>query len=1051
MAETEHDRQGLFDFFYTRPYLLYSLIGAFFVLGVYGLVVMPKNLFPDSDRPTVVVMTQVPGATPNVVAATVSKPIEMEISSLSLIRQVSSTNIAGMSIVSAEFEYEKGLDPAALDVNNAINKVRAKLPQGVNPAIYTTGAFTLPVDVFALSPKGNGLSIEDVRKLADSDIKPALLRNPAIGNVEVFGGYQAAMVIRVDPFKAKASGVALDKIAATISALDRDLPVGFAKSADSFMTLTVYGERDRVEELKALPVAPNVRLGDIASVGWEHQTRFSGYLGNGKPAIAVAIQRAPGGSVLDTSKAARAEIAKLKARYANIDFALTDTQRVLIETANTNMLDALRDAIVFTLLVILIFLGNFRAIVAALASIPMVFFATIAIRWLTGGDLNTVVYTAIILAMGMLVDDAVVVLENIERHLQDIQNSVKASLVSDRERLENAIIHGTKEVVGPVFAGTVATIAIMFPFLFVGDFPQQIYRPLISTLIIALLVSYFLSITFIPSLCFYLYRNGHQKTRFELGLERFYERTFGRLVGPYVGMLSFSHRGKSRLRRVLMTQGVIVLLVLSLSRIMPVIGKDLMPPMDTGIIKAQVDFSANETVETVEARLGPFIKWLHARPEVLMSSVTFGSEPGVLSLGSGSLPTEAKMTINCVNRFARKKNIWQIEDEIRTKLMGLQNVKSVDVYDFGATPMSSIKAPVDTRLYAEDYHLLPEAARKAASAMRGVKGFTSVSTSWDNDFTEARLDIDRNRALAYGMTPAAIAAQLPLAGIPVALAANLVSMDTQFVRLYFDHGVGDRLRDLSLIPIQTAKGPVPLSTFASIREDFTANKIERNRMLYSLDVSGYRRNRPISIITADTVAGLKKAGIKGVLMDQQGDIFQMKDSFARMIKAIAIGIVLLLLCLVAIYQSLRMSVVMVLVLPLSMIGASWGMLAFNKPSCMPSMVGVMLLFGIIIKNSVLLIDFYQQHRKNGESPFDSAVESVRARFRPVLMTAFGTIAGMIPIALEWAVGLEKLSPLADVAIGGLLVGTVLTLIYIPMFAYSVEGQESPSLTRGENV
>ena len=209
-----------------------------------------------------------------------------------------------------------------------------------------------------------------------------------------------------------------------------------------------------------LPILPNVKLGDIATIDWEHQTRFSGYLGNGKPAIAVAIQRAPGGSLLDTSKAGRSEIEKLKARYRNIDFQLTDTQRILIETANTNMLEALRDAIIFTLLVILLFLGNFRAIIAALASIPMVFFATIAIRWLTGGDLNIVVYTAIILALGMLVDDAVVVLENIERHLKEM-----------KEGLEKAIVHGTREVVGPVFAGTVATIAIMFPFLFVGDFP----------------------------------------------------------------------------------------------------------------------------------------------------------------------------------------------------------------------------------------------------------------------------------------------------------------------------------------------------------------------------------------------------------------------------------------------------------------------------------------------------------------------------------------------------------------------------------------------------
>jgi multidrug efflux pump subunit AcrB len=1017
----------MFDFFHKRQYLLYSLIAGLFVTGVYGLIVMPKNLFPDSDRPTVIVMTRVPGATPNVVAATVSKPIEREISSLVLIRRVSSTNIAGMSIVTAEFEYEKGLDAAAVDVNNATNKVRDELPTGVNPSIYTAGAFVLPVDVFALSPANAGLSLDELRKIVESDIKPALLRNREIGNVEVFGGFQSAISINVDPFKAKAQGVGLDKVAATIQALNRDVPVGFSKGADAFYTITFYGERDRVEDLQLLPLAPNVRLGDVATVKWEHQKRLSGYLGNGSPAIALAVQRAPGGSVLATSTAARTVIDSLKARYPNIRFELADTQRTLIATANSNMLEALRDAIIFTLLVILLFLGNLRAVVAALASIPMVFFSTIAIIWVLGGELNIVIYTAIILALGMLVDDAVVVLENIERHLTEL-----------KEGLETAIISGTREVIGPVFAGTVATVVIMFPFLFVGDFPQRIYRPLISTLIIALLVSYFLSITLIPSLSFFLYRWGSAKTRFERALEGLYERTFGRLVGPYLAILRFSNGRWSILRRVLMTLAVVALLVVSIGRIMPVIGRDLMPPMDTGIIKARVKFSANETVDAAERRLTPFLRWLHGRPDVVMSSVTFGSEPGVLSLGSGSLPTEAMMTINCVDRFQRKESIWQIEDEIRQQLARMQNVKAVDVYDFGATPLSSIKAPVVARLLAEDYHILPAAAAKAAAALSTVKGLTSVATSWDNDFTEARLEIDSNRALDYGMTPVQIAAQLPLAGTPVGVSGNLVSMPGQAVRLYFNRPFEGNLKELPLIPIQTPKGPVPLEALARIDYGLTANKVERDQMLYALDVSGYRSTRAISTLTDDAESALKAAGITGVQVSQEGDIYQMQDSFARMIKSIGIGVVLLLMALIAIYQSVRLSVVMILVLPLAMVGASWGMLFFNKPSCMPSLMGTLLLFGIIIKNSVLLIDFYQTFRRQGGSSFEAAAESVRVRFRPVFMTAFGTIAGMVPIALERAVGLERLSPLADVAIGGLLVGTVLTLIYIPMFAYSLD-------------
>jgi len=314
------------------------------------------------------------------------------------------------------------------------------------------------------------------------------------------------------------------------------------------------------------------------------------------------------------------------------------------------MLEALRDAIIFTLLVIMIFLGNFRAIIAAGLSIPMVFFATMAVIWLTGGELNIVVYTGIILALGMLVDDAVVVLENIERHLNE-----------KHEDLQTAIMEGTKEVLMPVFAGTVATIAIIFPLMFVGDFPQHIFRPLIETLIIALLVSYFLSITFIPKLSVWLYRNGTQKTKIEKWFERFYQNTIGRLVAPYIGILKFSNGRWGVLRRIALTVAVLLILVLSIKNILPLIGKDVMPPMDTGIIKVQVAFSTNDTVDTGEKRLKPFLSWLHDQSWIRMSSVAFGTEPGVLSLGSGNLPAEATITINTVNRFARKASIWELE------------------------------------------------------------------------------------------------------------------------------------------------------------------------------------------------------------------------------------------------------------------------------------------------------------------------------------------------------------------------------------------------------
>jgi multidrug efflux pump subunit AcrB len=1027
----------MFSYFYRRPYLTFALITAFFIIGIMGLIEMPKNLFPDAERPTVIVITQIPGATAKVAASTVSKPIEEEIARLGLIREVSSLNVANFSIVKGEFEYKKGLDAAAVDVSNALSIARSKLPSNANPAIYTSGAFTLPVEVVTLTPKDGSLSLPDLRKVADSFIKPYLLGKPAIGNVEVFGGYQSAINIALDPLKAKKYGLDFNKVANAISATNKDMPLGFLKGENGFFTLTYYGDKADVHSLKNLYVAPNVHLSDIADVDWGYQKRFSGYIGNGKEGIAMAIQRAPGGSVLDVSKAARAELKTLQAQYPNIEFQISDTQRDLIETANTNMLEALRDAIIYTLIVLLFFLGNFRAIIAAGLSIPMVFFGTMAVIYLTGGELNIVVYTAIILALGMLVDDAVVVLENIERHLGELH-----------EDLETAIEQGTKEVLSPVFAGTIATIVIMFPLMFIGDFPQHIFRPLISTLIIALLVSYFLSITFIPKLSFYLYKNGTKKTRIEKFFEWLYQSTMGRLVSPYVGILKFSNGRFSFIRKLLLTLGVLAVLLVSVKTIMPLIGKDTMPPMDTGIIKAHVVFSANDRVEDSENKIKPFLKWLHEQPEVKMSSVAFGSEAGVLSLGSGNLPSEATITVNCVNRFERKKSLWNIEDEIRDALHKLPGVKTADVYDFGATAVSSIKAPLDVRIKSSDYDKLPEIAAKIASVLTPIKGLTSVSQSWRSDFSEIKVDIDTNKALSYGMTPAAIVQQIPIRGQVLSLSGNLSSMSTQYVRLYLKGSFSEDIQSLKSMLIQTPKGEqLPITSIAKISRNLTQAKIERDQMLYSIDVNGYRSTRPVSHITADAEEALKKVDTAGFIVSQEGDIVSLDDSFARMTKAIGIGIIILMLTLIVIYRSVKLGLVMIVVLPLSMIGASWGMLLFNKPSCMPSLIGILLLFGIIIKNAVLLVDFYQNFRRH-ESPFESALESVRVRFRPVMMTAFGTIAGMIPIALEQAVGLERLSPLADVAVGGLIVGTLLTLIYVPMFAYGFD-KETPKKTKAK--
>jgi multidrug efflux pump subunit AcrB len=1020
----------MFEFFLKKDYLLYSIIGIFIILGVIGLLKLPKNLFPDASRPQVVIISQVPGATAEISANSISKPIEEEVSKLSLVREVSSINVANYSIVKIEFEYKKGLDAALVDVANMLSVAKSKLPYKVSSAIYPIGDFTLPVDVLALSPKNSSITLPEIRKIADSFIKPSLLTNPKIGNVEVFGGYEGSIIIKIDPQKIKKYNINVANLIRRISAINKDIPFGFAKSSNSFFTLTYYGEKSDINRLKNIAIGLNVLLKDVAEVKWSYKKRTSGYIGNGKKAIAIAIQRAPNQSVLEVSDEVRKQLEKLEILYPNIKFEIADTQRDLILLANKNMIEALRDAIIYTLFVLLFFLGNFRAILAAAFSIPFVFLGTIAVIWLIGGELNIVIYTAIILALGMLVDDAVVVLENIERHLKKTAD------------IQKSIITGTKEVLAPVLSGTAATVAIIFPLMFVGDFPQRIFRPLILTLIIALLISYFLSVTFIPKLALFLYKNGTGKTAIEKWFQNLYSKSFGKIANFYEMVLNYSNAKNSKTRRVFLIGGIVLVFVFSLKNIFPLLGRDIMPPMDTGIIKANISFSSNDSVEKAENKLTPFLKWLNSQKWLKSSSISFGSEFGVLSLGSGNLPTEATMTIMAIDRFQRKKSIWEIENEIRNKLYLLEGIKKVDVYDFGATALSTIKAPIDIRIKSFQYAYLPQAAQKAEEVLKKTKGLTSVSKSWNNDFYEAVIDIDVNKAFYYGITPFDIASQLLLKGNRIGITSDLSALNSEFVRVYFKEEFSQNFQTLRFLPISTKRGAIPLEKIAKIYFSFAPSKIERNDLLYSIDVKGYRALRPVTHIVADIDDTLKKVSFAGFSVKNEGDIVQLKDSFLRIIKAIAIGTVILFFVSAIIYESFLLSAVMILVLPLALIGASWSMIIFDKPSCMPSMVGVLLLFGIIIKNGVLLVDFYKNYRKRGNAPFESALKSVKIRFRPVMMTAFGTIAGMLPISFEQAVGLERLSPLADVAVGGLLVGTFLTLAYVPMLAYILDNKET---------
>lgn len=1010
-------------YFISRPHLVFAVLIGLSALGVVGFFRIPRDLFPPADRPQVAVVTVEPGASARYVADHVSAIIERQLYTINGIRRVYSTSNDGFSIVTAEFNYAKPIAEAKTDAANALTKIGNLLPADIQtPSVYEITSYTPPVIVLSLSPKpGSRLGLADLRYMAENYIKPELLKAGNVSNVDVFGGFQKEIDVFIDNAKLAGLRLTAQDVAAALRLGNKNMPMGIVMNQTNQNVFRLLTEAADIRQIGDINITPSVKLKDVAVVSYGIKDPTSLYRGNGTQGIALAVQRPFGGAVLDTINSVNKLLPELKKRFPQLEIRTTDSQEELVKLSNSNMLDALRDAIIFTSLVIFVFLADLPLTVIAGMSIPFVYLATIGIMWLLGIGFNIVSLTGIILALGMLVDDAIVILENIKRHHQELGKSA-----------ERAAIDGTEEVMLVVFGGTLATAVIMLPLLFVGDFPEKIFRPLAGTLMIAVLVSYVVSITFIPIVAKKFM--GIKGFRFEGRLNAWMEKALAPLKVFYINLNRFmmEHR---KLRPAFILP-LFMLFAVSLRVILPLEGRDLMPPMDTGIAKVKVTLASNTSIWKVNERAAELEKYIYSLGDIQSVSTAIGTEPGVFTVAGGT-PYQLLMTVHFVNRFDRKRSIWTLEGEIRDFARGLPGVKYADAYDYGATAFSSIVANVDATLFGSSIKDLDAAGKDVMGAMALTKGLKSYSRSWDTDSREEDFRIDKNKCAMYGVTPGGVAGQVAQ-GLTGAVSSVLTIPNETglMIKVIEKKDLRDRVGKFGSYLVATPRGFVPLAAMGDFVDSTEPTVITRQGMQYSLDVYGYRATFPITHIMESFDAAMKKVKLPdGVTLKQTGDIDTMTNAMLRMLSAIAMGIVILYLVMVPLFGSWKAPVAIIVAIPLGAIGGAWSLLLADKHACLPAIMGFVLLGSIIVKNSILLIDFIQTYEREGKDLKTAIYDSITVRTRPILMTAFGTAVGMVPIALEWAIGLERLSPLAIVSIGGLIFGTFLTLVYVPYFYY----------------
>jgi multidrug efflux pump subunit AcrB len=1014
-----------------RPHIILSFLALFVFAGIMGYGKMHRNLFPNSNYPEVALVIVQPGASAKTMASNIAVPVEEELYALDEIRRAYSNTIDEVTVIRAEFEYSKDIDTAVNDVTTALSKIRAKLPKDIKePQIIKITEATAPVLVVAMSPnEGTALSLEDIRDLASSNIKHTLLKTKGVANVDIFGGYEKELQIIVDKEKLDVYQLSLGQIIATLQKNNNEYAVGFVSNKEHRYLLQSKGKRDQVSMLKALMLTPDVKLSDVADVYFGHYENSAAYYGNGKAAIALSIQRSVSADVIQTIDKVEHIIAGFKTQYPNINFEVSDTQKETIVQSTTNMFEALRDAIIMSTIVVFLFLASFRQILVVLVTIPLVYASTIALMWLVGIDFNVVTLTAIILALGLLLDDTVVVMENIERHYRELGKDIRT-----------AVFDGTKEIMFADLSGTITTMIALAPMLFVGGYPQTVFGPLVGTLLLGLVASYVISIVAVPLLSLHILAIQNPLL---LKVENGFHTVIGRANDYIQSFFATIVRAitASKPLGFFSIAVLIALFVTSVKIVMTVVGQELMPPMDTGGVNIKITTDANLPIEKSEAIMKQVNVLVREQGEILRISGSIGSEAGVMSIGSGSGTDHLAIVATYVDRYQREEDIWEISTSLRKEIAKIPHVKYLDIAPYGSTALASIRASVDAKLSSSDLYSLQAAGHDVEKALQKTQGIISTSTTWDMDKVVYNLDIDEAEALRYGLKRSDITSQLQLVlrGAPVATFAKANSMDYT-VRVWLPKQQIDQFDTILSMLIDTPKGKIPLNKVASLNFSKEPSSITREGLEYTLEVYGNREKGAISHIMANFEKQLEEVKLpQGVELEQIGDIKQFKSSAERMIGAIIIAVVLMFFTLIVMFGNVKISLMILFSIPLTIIGASWTMLAIGYHVSMPAMMGFMLLSGVIVNNAILLIHFALEQIQAGLNKREAMLESIRIRTRPVLMTAFAVSVGMLPVAQGAAIGLERLAPLGAVAIGGLIMGTIMTLVFIPIvFIWTVK-------------
>jgi HAE1 family hydrophobic/amphiphilic exporter-1 len=987
------------------------------------------ELLPDFSPPILTVTTTYPGASPATVESQVSKPMEDALSGLENISEVTSFSLDNASVLLLEFKESADIDKSLEDAQRKINNVLNNLPEGAqSPVIAKIEPNASPVlQVSAVAEK---MDERAFMVLMDDQILPQIKQTKGVAEVQVIGGEKREFRVNVDKDKMKLYGLSLSGINQAISASNVEFPTGKLKNNDEQMTVRLAGKFKTVEDLRNLIVSASgtstVRLADVADVedGSEDQVTVSRF--NGVNGIGLRIKKQSDANAVDMARATKARFKEIEKKYKKegIKFTVaTDTSIPTIESVDAVIHD-LELAVLLVAAVMLLFLHSLRNAFIVLISIPASLISTFVAMYLLGYTLNLMTLLAMSLVIGILVDDSIVVLENIYRHLQ----------MGKKRR--QAALDGRNEIGFTALAITLVDVVVFSPVVFIEGTISDILHQFSIVVVVSTLMSLFVCFTLTPWLASRFAKEVKLNPKNPLqAILIWFERRVTIFTEQYVKLVGWSLRHK-----IIMALGIIALFIGSFSTMgLGIVGQEFVAQGDQGKFMIKLKYDKSTTFEENNATTLEIEQMILAQKEIV--DIVFANVGGPSSgMGAASFGAENKSELTVKMKPGKQKEYPTIEymSELRKKIE--DKYPGIEVKALNIGMVESEEAPIEIFLSSDDSELLIKEARRLKKAIKEMKGAKDPTISTDDITPEVRIELDREKMGQLGLPIAVIGMQLQNA-----LTGN---DDAQFddkgqeydIRVMvdkFDRKDADDIRSMSF---STNDGrQVRLSEFADVTVENGNGSLERKNRISNTTIRSYVLGTAAGNISAEIEKYLEKNPLdENVRMLWGGEVKRQKESMGALGTAMGIGLILVYLIMVALYDNFVYPFVVLFSILVSLIGA---VLALNLSASnmgIFTMLGMLMLLGLVAKNAILIVDFTNHLKAQGKSVYTALLESVRERMRPILMTTIAMVVGMIPIATATGSGAEWKNGLAWILIGGLTSSMFLTIIVVPMMYYTVD-------------